>query len=578
MKYVYLSEAIGNMSNPYSAKYIDAWLEQAAKGLPSEGLAFVFGETLKALSKRASLTLNKNTLMAIFKRVVYQCSEKYPLLSVLKIESSGILSDQFSIQFSQVDPAELKEAFRFLITELITILSNLTADILPTSLEEQKASIEMSTASIRLENLYEISKCFVGFDSLEKTFPEIFMVLATTFSFQTILLLEKKGSTCKTTAWYNANTNEERMIKAIDYSRRSFEYLVGPLNKEAGDIEESYESILKYVLPICSLDMKKTAGEDLDKFITLPLVLSSLETFGVLQFETTTSMNESDLRFISALSNLMAVALDRFNKEQVSKQLKQREINERVKELTQAQEYVRNLEIERDLRDQFVSILTHDLRTPLTAAKMAAQVILRKPLNSDKTQSLASKVMRNIDRMDQMIKDLLDANRIRAGESLAFVMNECDMRLIALTTLRELGASYGERFMLETDRENIQGFWNEEAMRRVIENLVNNAVKYGAPKQLITVKIKQLENQVQLTIHNTGKPISPEDQLHLFQPFHRTHSAQSGEEKGWGLGLTLVRGVAEAHGGYVKVHSNEREGTNFIVTVPRDSRPFQILN
>jgi signal transduction histidine kinase len=566
------------MSNPYSAKHIDAWLEQAAKGLPSEGLASLFGDTLKTLSKRASLTLNKNTLMAIFKRVFYRCAEKYPVLSGLKVESSGIPSDQFSIQFSQVDPVELKEAFGFLITELITILSNLTADILPTSLEELKSSAELGMAAVRLENLYEISKSFAGFESLEKTFPEIFIVLANTFSFQTILLLEKKGDTCKTTAWYDANTSEERMKKAIDYSLRSFEYLVSPLSKEAGAVGETYESISKYALPICSLEVKPTDGECFDKFITLPLTLSSLETFGVLQFETVKAMNESDLRFVSALSNLIAVALDRFNKEQGSQQLRQLEINERVRELVQAQAFVKNLEQERDLRDQFVSILTHDLRTPLTAAKMSAQVILRQPEKIEKNHILARKVVKSIDRMDQMIKDLLDANRIRAGEPLTFSMNECDMRYIALTALRDLGISYGDRFMLETDRECINGYWNEESMRRVIENLVNNAVKYGSPQELITVSIEQLDDLVQIKVHNTGNPISKADQVNLFQPFHRTNSAKNGEKKGWGLGLTLVRGVAQAHGGSVKVESSEQDGTSFIVTIPRDSRPFQILN
>ena len=394
----------------------------------------------------------------------------------------------------------------------------------------------------------------------------------------TILLLEKKGDTCKTTAWYDANTSEERMKKAIDYSLRSFEYLVSPLSKEAGAVGETYESISKYALPICSLEVKPTDGECFDKFITLPLTLSSLETFGVLQFETVKAMNESDLRFVSALSNLIAVALDRFNKEQGSQQLRQLEINERVRELVQAQAFVKNLEQERDLRDQFVSILTHDLRTPLTAAKMSAQVILRQPEKIEKNHILARKVVKSIDRMDQMIKDLLDANRIRAGEPLTFSMNECDMRYIALTALRDLGISYGDRFMLETDRECINGYWNEESMRRVIENLVNNAVKYGSPQELITVSIEQLDDLVQIKVHNAGNSISKADQVNLFQPFHRTNSAKNGEKKGWGLGLTLVRGVAQAHGGSVKVESSEQEGTSFIVTIPRDSRPFQILN
>lgn len=567
------------MPNPYSAKHIDAWLEQASKGLPSEGLASVFGDTLKLLSKRASLTLSKNTLMAIFKRVFTQCSKKYPVLSGIKVESFGIPSEQFSIQFSLVDPVELKDAFRFLMTELVTILSSLTADILPASLEDLKLTSDISVPSVRLENLYDISKSLAGFDNIENTFSEIFMLLANTFSFQTILLMEKKENTCKSIVWHNANVDSEKIIKAFNYSRDMFEYLVCPLSQSSEVLsDETYESISKYVLPICSLENKEEKTENIDKFISLPLTLSTLETFGVLQFETLSPLNESDLRFVSALSNLLAVALDRYNKKQIFEEIRESEINEKIKELVLAQEYVKNLERERELRNQFVSILTHDLRTPLTAAKMSAQIIFRKPENIANIPTLASRVVRSIDRMDQMIQDLLDANRVRAGEPLTFPIKECDLRQIALTTLRDMGVSYGDRFLLQADREALVGFWNEDALRRMIENLVNNAIKYGAPQKLITVSLNPSAKQIEIIVHNTGKAISKEDQLNLFQPFHRTHSAQNGQKKGWGLGLTLVRGVAEAHGGTVKVHSNEEDGTSFIVTIPRDSRPFQMLN
>jgi signal transduction histidine kinase len=253
-------------------------------------------------------------------------------------------------------------------------------------------------------------------------------------------------------------------------------------------------------------------------------------------------------------------------------------LNENVMALIKMKEYAKHLEMERDLREQFVTILSHDLRTPLTAAKLAAQVILRRPENYEKNQILANKVVRSINRMDQMIKDLLDTNRIRSGETISFTMDKCDMKHIVLNSLRDLEISYGEKLLLETDQCGHDGFWNEEALRRMVENLVNNAVKYGSPHQLITVAIKQLADQIQLTIHNTGNPIPPEDQVNLFESFHRTTAAKKGGKKGWGLGLTLVKGVAEAHGGNIKVKSNEIEGTSFIVTIPRDSRPFQMLN
>lgn len=559
------------MPQQYHLEHINDWLEKAANGLPSDKLARLFGETLKRFSNRASQTLNNTTLLAILKRVLYLSAEKYPVLSKLKVESTGIATDQFKDQFNNVDPKELTDAFRFLMNELLTMLGELTANILPTTLEEQLQDAELrNQSSERVEHLFEISKVFAGFETVEKTFPEIFMILGNTFSFQTILLMEKKNEECITSSWQNANTCEPQLKRSFDYSRKFYEYLVCPLSHH--DVE-TYESITKYVLPRCSMETKVPS-----KYITIPLTLSNLQPFGALQFECEIELSEEDLKFVNAISNLLAITLDRFNKEQDAAERRQVETSERTRELTQAHEYVRALEKERDLREQFVSILTHDLRTPLTTAKMAAQLISKRPERIEKNHALAGKVVASIDRMDQMIKDLLDANRLRAGESLSMTMSPCNMREVVLDTLRELSATFGDRFLLETARGNINGYWNSEGIRRALENLINNAIKYGAQDKIITVAIKQTEQDVQIIVHNYGNPIPIEDQPFLFEPFHRTITAKNGEKNGWGLGLTLVKGVAEAHGGNVKVQSNEKEGTRFIVTVPRDARPFQIPN
>lgn len=110
-------------------------------------------------------------------------------------------------------------------------------------------------------------------------------------------------------------------------------------------------------------------------------------------------------------------------------------------------------------------------------------------------------------------------------------------------------------------------------MRRVLENLCNNAVKYGAHEHPITVTLKQLESgQALLSVHNWGAPIAAEDQATLFEPYRRTKAAQRGEQRGWGLGLTLVKGLVEAQHGTVKVESTEASGTTFTVILPIDVR------
>jgi len=569
------------MYNSHSEEQIDAWLEQATKDMPAKKIVAVFSHALKSLSRKASRSLNQLTLMAIVNRVLYQCKDKFPLLQELKVDSTGINFDQNQYQLEQSDPEELRESFRYLFVELLSVLGDLTADVITSELEENAAAIfsegekaEDDKTAERLEILYEISRIFATFESVGKTFPEIFQSLNSLYSFHTITLLEKKNYETVSTVWYDPRAAEECRERAIDHAQNLFEYLVCPISHEclANPLSNDYE------LPICSLEESDLSKEQTNRYIALPLSLSNLETFGVLQFECNNHLKEQDLRFINSLTNFIAVTLDRFNKERESDYIYRSEMSKRDRELVDVHQYASNLEKERELREQFVATLTHDLRTPLTAAKMGAQFILRRPENVEKNQQLAVKIIRSIDRMDQMIRDLLDASRLRAGESLALTMNQCDLREVAIMTLRELGAAYGDRFILETDRDSIIGFWNEDGLRRVIENLASNAVKYGYPQQLITVTLKQTGETAQITVHNFGPPIPKDEQLELFEPFQRSHTAQTGSKKGWGLGLTLVKGVAEAHGGQVNVTSNESEGTRFVVTLPKDSRPFQILN
>jgi len=229
------------------------------------------------------------------------------------------------------------------------------------------------------------------------------------------------------------------------------------------------------------------------------------------------------------------------------------------------------LQLERELRERFVSSLSHDLRTPLTAAKMSAQLIPRQAHLPDKVYSLAAKVKHNIDRADQMITDLLDANRIRAGQGLPVELAPCDLHRVVVDTLENLATVHGERFDLRGE-ELIQGNWDAGALRRLVENLCNNAIKYGDPTSRVTVSLRQEGDEAELCVHNWGNPIPAAEQECLFQYFTRTKSAEASGKRGWGIGLTLVKGVAEAHGGSVQVESSQEKGTLFRVRLPRHVR------
>jgi signal transduction histidine kinase len=230
------------------------------------------------------------------------------------------------------------------------------------------------------------------------------------------------------------------------------------------------------------------------------------------------------------------------------------------------------LQVERGMRERFVATLAHDLRGPLAAARLAADLLSQSPVSLDKRADLAGRIVRNIDRVDRMVRDLLDANRLRAGEPLPLRLDACALCPLLRGIGEEARAMWGERFVV--DCEDATGVWSADELHRAVWNLVANAVKYGAPEQAITITGAVADHTVRISVHNLGEPIPTEELAALFDPFHRAVKADSGIQLGWGLGLTLVRGCAEAHGGHAEVAS-DRTGTTFTIELPLDATAFQ---
>ena len=220
----------------------------------------------------------------------------------------------------------------------------------------------------------------------------------------------------------------------------------------------------------------------------------------------------------------------------------------------------------RDIQELFMVTLTHDLRNPINVVKMGTQLILRRLEQGDTQTNVAARMLGAINRLDSMIQNLLDASRLRAGQSLKIEFDECDFVMLVEEVVEDLSFAYGERFILVCDSD-IRAFCSRKEIRRVIENLAVNAVKYGAPSTPITLTLQQTETQISLTIHNEGDPIALDAQSILFQQFRRTISAE--EQTGWGLGLFLAKSITEAHQGTLAVESAEGKGTSFIINLPK---------
>jgi signal transduction histidine kinase len=200
---------------------------------------------------------------------------------------------------------------------------------------------------------------------------------------------------------------------------------------------------------------------------------------------------------------------------------------------------------------------------------MMAQLIERNSTN-ERVQEWARKIQENTRRMDQMTHELLD-------KLVFFGDNKLKLK-IACFDLVELArdvVQYAQRLRpiepaLPASRVEVH--WCRESMHRAIENLVSNAIKYGAPDQPIRVEVGCTERRAKVAVHNRGTPIPQEDVETIFQLYRR--AAQGERTEGWGVGLPFVRKVAEAHGGSIMVSSNSADGTTFVIDVPLDARPF----
>jgi signal transduction histidine kinase len=229
--------------------------------------------------------------------------------------------------------------------------------------------------------------------------------------------------------------------------------------------------------------------------------------------------------------------------------------------------------VQANIREQFMATLTHDLRNPLSAIKMASQMAAESVHSPEEVATLLQIVVQNADRADHMIQDLLDASLVSAGARLNLRIAECDLHEVAHKTLAPLTVVHGARLQLRAAAG--KGYCDANALRRALENLVMNAIKYGRSDSPVTLTLTIQFGRAIFSVHNEGEPIPIDEREAIFQVFRRRQAEKSRTKQGWGLGLALVRGVAEAHGGSIVVESSAEQGTTFILDIPVDARPFQ---
>ena len=220
-------------------------------------------------------------------------------------------------------------------------------------------------------------------------------------------------------------------------------------------------------------------------------------------------------------------------------------------------------------QDNFIATVSHDLRNPVGAIKMALELLKRGHTSPDR-QNLLNLIERNADQAEELINHLLDAHLIRAGTPLPISASRCDLLPILRGCRETLTPDLQSKVKLEfSESEQVWGVWDGQALERAFKNLINNAIKFGDTDKEILIRVRQQSDTTSVCFQNFGEPISEKNLLRIFDTHFRTQSTEV--KKGWGLGLTIVRGIAEAHNGKVEVQSNSSEGTVFTLKLPNQA-------
>jgi heavy metal sensor kinase len=218
---------------------------------------------------------------------------------------------------------------------------------------------------------------------------------------------------------------------------------------------------------------------------------------------------------------------------------------------------------------QFSADASHELQTPLTILKGEIEVALRSERNPEEYQSVLRSGLEEIDRVSHLVDGLLllaraDAGVLRMDRRSVHLKNLLEEVCAQMKVVRDDHSVTLLRSLMEP--VSIQG--DREHLRRLLLNLVDNAIKYTPEGGCVTLSLQRIGQWASLRVSDTGIGLSIDDQERIFNPFYRSTEARSQGEGGAGLGLSIARSIAEAHGGRIQVESTSGRGSTFTVLLP----------
>lgn len=221
------------------------------------------------------------------------------------------------------------------------------------------------------------------------------------------------------------------------------------------------------------------------------------------------------------------------------------------------------------LKSEFVSTVSHDLRSPLTLMRGYATMLTMVGATNEQQREFVRKILDSVDQMARLVDNLLDLGRIEAGVGLNLERLPLEPVLQDVAeSLRPQAANkqIALRVQLDDGMEPVEV--DPTLFRQAVANLVDNAIKYTPAGGSVTLRAFQADGRQTVRVEDTGLGIAPTDQARLFERFYRARRKETLREKGTGLGLAIVKSIVEQHGGRVSLESRLGAGSAFTLEIP----------
>lgn len=217
-------------------------------------------------------------------------------------------------------------------------------------------------------------------------------------------------------------------------------------------------------------------------------------------------------------------------------------------------------------QQNFMMAITHELKTPIAVAKLNIETLQKRKLEPSQQERLLQQTLAETDRLNELCNNILLASRFDGGAVVEH-KEPIDFSALTLECIREFQLRYPDKKIDTHIAKDIDLPGDPLLLKLLINNLLDNAVKYAPKHSLITVKLALSGTEARLKVCDEGPGIEASERSRVFEKFYRQGNEQTRQKKGTGLGLYLAHKIAEAHGGGIVISDNEPQGAVFTVSL-----------